>query len=264
MAQANTWWGQYVLPPQRPTYWAVGPLSLIAERRATEWQIGIATGVDPLSLQCIVASAEVPALELQRELRVAFRHAPEAITLQAALADRPVVVRTADALCIPPGERVTLFVSTAVWLQISFDQGPPILDQPTLRPPDTWFGPDSRTGEICYASRTRAKTDESQAGHWVSRAITPVRVRNQSATPLQIDQIKLPIPNLAAYADNRGYLWTDAVLMECTESTGAVMVRIDSRDRPTADWTRVASPRIAVGGRRIPDAFALLFGHGAP
>ncbi len=262
MAPQNTWWGDYTLPLHQPAYWAIGPLSLIAERRPTEWQLGLATGTDPLSAQCIVASDEVPELELQRELRIAFRRAPETMTLQVALADRPVVVRTADALCIPPGERVTLFVSTALWLQIVFDGGPPVLDLPMLRPPDTWFGPDSRTGEICYASRTRAKTDESQAGHWISRVMTPVRVRNQSSTPLQIDQIKLPIPNLSAYADNRGYLWTDAVLMECTESTGAVMVRIDSRERPVADWTRVASPRIAVGGRRIPDAFALLFGHG--
>ncbi len=263
MPATRTWWGDFKRPLGRPAYWAVGPFSLIAERHTTEWQIGLSSGSDPLSTQCAVAMEEIPSIELQRELRIAFRRAPEVMNLRVALADRPVVIRAADSVCIPPGERVTLFVSTAIWVQVAFDQGPPVLDQPTLRPPDTWFGPDSRTGEICYASRTRAKTEAHQAGHWISRAITPVRVRNQSDTPLHIDQIKLPIPNLSAYADYQGHLWTDAVLMECTESSGAVMVRIDSRERPQTDWIRVASPRIALGGRRIPDAFSLLFGHGA-
>jgi hypothetical protein len=87
------------------------------------------------------------------------------------------------------------------------------------------------------------------------RCATPVE-------PVRL-QIKLPIPNLDVYADKQGALWTDAVLMECREASGAVMVRIDSRERSREDWTRLAQPRVKVSDRRIPQAFALLFGQEA-
>ncbi len=259
--ESPRWWGLFPQEVRTQRYWGVGPLNFIAERRAGEWLLSYGREADPLLKRCIVAAAEIPEFVDIGGGRIAFRQAPDALELRAGLADRPVVVRPDQALTIPAGERITLYVSTAAWLQVVFADGLPVLDLPISRPPDTWFGPDTRHGELCYASRSRAKIDAQDAGHWASRAITPVRVRNSSGRPLLIDQIKLPIPSLELYADGNDYLWTDAVLMECTQDSGTVNVRIDSRERSREDWTRLAKARVPVVDRRIPNAFALLFGQ---
>ncbi len=261
-SDSSRWWGHFELARGAPKFWGIGPLGVVAERRDSEWLLRFMRESDPLSARVIVASADVPLVVVDTSSRIGFRSAPAEIELRVALADRPVVVRADQALCIPAGERVTLHVSTAAWLQIAFGGQGPVIDIPTMRPPDAWFGPNTREGELCYSSRTRAKFDPEDAGHWASRPITPVRVRNNSGTPLLIEQIKLPLPNLAVYADQAGHLWTDAVLMECTEASGSVMVRIDHRERPREDLVRIGAARLAVANRRIPEAFALLFGTG--
>jgi hypothetical protein len=104
--------------------------------------------------------------------RFVFNQQPEArCACRPMLADRPVVVRARQSVFIPPGEEAMLYLSTPVW--VSIDLGEParaLREIPVLRLSDTWFGPSTREGELCYAARTHARNHLDQVPRRPHRA----------------------------------------------------------------------------------------------
>lgn len=72
-------------------------------------------------------------------------------------------------------------------------QREPLFDIPVIRPKDTWFGPDHRSGEMCYASSVDGRT-------WSldclprARAVTPIDFHNVSNHQLRFDRMNVPVP----------------------------------------------------------------------
>lgn len=122
---------------------------------------------------------------------------PIAGVLQAgsALADRPVVARPNQPLQLPSGEKVTLFVGIPLWFNLKRGEDI-LLDTPFALLSDTWFGPDTRNGEVCYACPTHARLSMEGVARSAFKAITPVEIHNEDGAPLLIDKVNLPIPNL--------------------------------------------------------------------
>jgi hypothetical protein len=85
------------------------------------------------------------------------------------LADRSVVIKPVDPIYIPAGQRGTLYISTPLWIS-GFVEGQkePLFDIPVILPKDTWFGPDHRTGEMCYATSVDGRTELNQLNHVLS------------------------------------------------------------------------------------------------
>jgi hypothetical protein len=79
---SSPWWGTFSVPLNARRFWAIGPLSLLAERYSAEWQIACSWMTDPLSHRHIVASTDIPEGEASLQNRVAFRTAPENIELR--------------------------------------------------------------------------------------------------------------------------------------------------------------------------------------
>jgi hypothetical protein len=67
-----------------------------------------------------------------------------------------------------------------------------IFDQPTHRPSDTWFGPTTMTGELCYAIRTSVRLNLENLPARPGRAISVVQVKNQSRTDLKVEKPRVP------------------------------------------------------------------------
>lgn len=152
---------------------------------------------------------------LEPSARVVFENAPKGLRVVPLLPDRSLVVRPHTEVRVPPGQSVSIFVSAPLW--VGLDVGDPqsssswvrIHDAPVDRPPDTWFGDSTRTGELCYAGRTVARLQLENVVLPPERALTEVAVRNRSERLLSFSRLRLPLPHLPLYRDERGAVWTE-------------------------------------------------------
>jgi len=157
MVETVEWWGRRRVPVGSSGRWRIGPLTLWIQRLDGEWRIAHDSSGDP---QDVSLQEELPAdagdlLLMDGVTRYVVAGKSEEIVLSAALADRAVVTSSEKPLGVPPGEQVSVYVSSPLWVRIETGRPAKLLcELPTFRPSDTWFGPNTIDGELCYASRT--------------------------------------------------------------------------------------------------------------
>jgi hypothetical protein len=215
---------------------------------------------DPLASSSSFSSPSPvePDPEDHESTRYALRQTSALLTLRPRLADRPVIARPASPLHIPPNQETILYVSTAVWLS-ALSEDIVLLEMPIHRPSDTWFGADTISGELCYASRTRARTHSDSLAHLPHRAITPIVIVNGANTALQMEQLRVPVPLLSLYASREGHLWTESIrLARGADSTEASLELLGGSSLP-AECQRVAEPREAAPRQSLVRSFSRLF-----
>lgn len=257
------WWEPFRVEGGMTLACAIGPLTLFLCRDATEWRLWsersdagdaeIRTGREPIR--------DAPGMEGAE--RFMFRDAPETVLLHPVLADRPVVVRPRYPTAIPPGEAATFYISTPVSVTVGVGEaGVRLCEIPSLCMSDTWFGPNTREGELCYATPTQARSRLDEVPRRPHRAITPVQVKNDSSGMLTIEKLSLPVPFLSVYGRPDGSLWTQAVTLTQHVTEGALAsLRVGEGAPPEADGAALLT-----ASRRTPErgglvrAFSGLFG----
>jgi hypothetical protein len=197
--------------------------------------------------------------------RYSVRRTSESIALRPALADRPVVSRPEHPLSVLPDEDVTLYLSTPLWVRVELVESERRLTElPSHRMSDTWFGPSTREGTLCYATRTAGRLRLDQLPLRLHRALTPLKVRNTAAEPLLLERVQLPAPHLSLYVTPDDALWTEAVTMTHRERDAGATVQI--KEGPPADVEeaeRMHEPRESGKQNLITStfsAFGALFG----
>ena len=73
---------------------------------------------------------------------------------------------------------MTIYVSSPVWIRLETATGTLLDELPTIRQSDTWHGPNTREGELCYASRTFCRTNIDALPIRQNRALSPVIIYN--------------------------------------------------------------------------------------
>ncbi len=246
-APAEVWWRDVDLAPGGVATWRIGPLSLTILRNPAEWRLayGWSTGseVDGPPWQ-VTTAGRMPESADQLERHV-LRQTSGRVHVLPALADRPVVSSPRLPLFVLPDEEVMLYVGSPLWAVIEVDDPPRRLRElPIRRPSDTWFGPSTLEGELCYATSTLAGLRVEGLPLFSRRAVTPVRIRNQAPTPLEVERLKLPVPYLSLFATQNGQLWTQAVTM--TRSEDGHMANLSFGDEAPTQAGRaglIAAPR---------------------
>jgi hypothetical protein len=285
------WWGETALGVGDVARAIVGPLTVWGRRRAFDWSIATKGGGDGQAGEAergrVVPEGALPddaAIQ-----RFSFAEAPGALLLRPALADRPVVVRPEHPLAVPSGERVTLFVSTPVWVVVSVGRPsrgstsrrrgrrPPapeperaasiedvrLLELPSYRLSDTWFGPSTFVGELCYASRTAGRLALDELPVRPHRAVTPVIIDNRAPSALVVQRLLVPIPSLALYTDVDGTLWTQGVTLTRESEGDTAITRVDNASQGAGGkrLERLAEPR-TTATTGVVRAFSRLFRGG--
>lgn len=214
--QTRPWWGRYDLQDgQRGLHWRIGPLHLQARRWRQEWRLAWREGEDPLD-----TALDHGVLDELDETdcsvaRFAFGDSSRGLALRPRLADRPVVVRPDIPLYVPPGEETVIYVSTSVWVEVmNAEETVTLTEIPSYRPSDSWFGLNTREGELCYASRSLARLRLDEVVQRPHRVVSPVTVRNQAVDALLIERLSVPVPLLPLYASKQNQLWTQPMVME--------------------------------------------------
>jgi len=259
----KTWWGDFQVAMGTAARLCIGPATILIQRLQQEWRIATEVSTDPdeLALDIEIPAELTELLERANVRRFVASNDSENITITARLADRPVVATPQKPVELPPGEAVTVYVGSPVWMHVH--AGTPVRDlfEVPLQPPaDTWFGPSTRVGELCYASRTHCRLSLDELPLRPHRAVTSVVVENQAATPLRLDALKLPVPHLALYSADDGRLWTQDVTLTRDDDHEFTPLRVrEGAPRQAENAMRIAEPRQPVADNIMVRAFSSLF-----
>jgi hypothetical protein len=261
---ATRWFGRFELRTGETGAWMIGPYRLWLRRLAHEWRAASLRGADPMADTLEVAvpadEVEVPSDAVVR--RFGFRSSPAAAVLKPALPDRPVIVSPEDSFELPAGERITLYLSLPVWVQVFLGDDPDVmLDEPAHRPTDTWFGDSTTRGELCYAVRTAARTILGELPTPPHRAVAVVEIRNRAKRTLAVEKLRIPVHQQSLYGTPAGGLWTERVMVDSTGDGSMATVHLGSGPPDdAADAGRQAGPRAPMSAGLLTRTFGSLVG----
>ncbi|WP_018937546.1 MULTISPECIES: hypothetical protein [unclassified Thioalkalivibrio] len=255
------WWGRRALASGQHGRWSIGPLDLWLLHGEQEWQMVLERPRDPAdaTLAIDVPCADAFPADANDLLRFAGSPADSVPELRVALADRPMVSRPQNPFYVPARGQVTLYLSSPAWVQLHLGEAM-VQEFPVYTPSDTWFGPNTVNGELCYATRTQARLDLADVPMRPHRVITPLTIENKASDALFLERVNLPVPRLPVFADEHHRLWTPAVRMEREEDRDMADMKIDSGPPGVAGGAqRIAEPRQAGGRHLMVRAFTALF-----
>lgn len=235
------WWGP--LPLQPGALVRIGPSRIWFHRRPTELRIAIHTLSDPIrsGLERTLALDTAEPPPDFRLHRFAADEQSGPLQLMPLLADRPVVARPTHPFTMPPDSEVTVFISTALWVELSL--AGTLIALPLYRMSDTWFGRSTIEGGLCYAMRTALRMSLADIPRRPHRAITAVHINNRGPDCLPIHRIRLPVQHLALFADCSGELWTEALEMTRQDAGEASISLLGGPPAVAGETVSVALPR---------------------
>jgi hypothetical protein len=258
-----TWWGAFNLQLGDSMLWELGDTRFAVQRRQKEWVLSRwpREGGERREWHVQTRRTAVGDPEGERE-RFVFAHTRPELEIRPALADRSIVSRPADPFHLQPGEEAVIYVSSPLWAVIRVHGAEvPLKELPLAELSDTWFGPSTLEGELCYATRTSARLNLEEVPHRVFRAVTPVHLENRAKTALALDRINLPVPLLGLYHRGGRDLWTEQINLVREEDGDLAALRIHpGPPRALGETTRVAEPRSRAESGALVRAFGALFG----
>jgi len=261
----DTWWGTSDFREGEQRLLRCADLCLQLRSLAHQWWLAYHWQREVIqfepTLELEIGDAESP--EFDSEQRFVFAELPQQISLQPALADRPVVCRPVVSVSLLPFQEVTLFVCLPLWVQLRVTgEEKPLIDIPTVRVCDSWFGPNTREGIISYASLVSEQLDVKPITNNKARAAIEVRIQNQSEQMLTLDKISVPAPNLSLYADEQGQFWTPRITLVRRDNEDATLSvdEIISGGLDEQELTLVCEAREDIGRSKITKAISALFG----
>ena len=254
---AGVWWGVFDVDTGACSTHRIGPLDLSVERTVHEWQIvAVRAALEPELADDPGVARQTPVAE-----RFAFETTTGPLCLMPVMADRPVITRPSSPFYVAPGGAVTIYMSSPMWVRVAVGRSATLLQELYIvRPSDTWFGPSTREGELCYASRTAARMTPEELPLRPERAVTAAHIRNQTAKSLLLERISLPTAHLALYAAPNGQLWTqDMTLLNEGEQELSHLMIENVPPRHAPDASLVTGARSPVERKTLVRAFATVF-----
>lgn len=257
------WWSLRQVPKSHTLHCRLGPLDLKVCHDAGEWRLAWAERTESASDVAHSFTLEPSILQAGKMERHVFADGTDALRLRPKLLDKPVVVRPSQPIFLPPGESTVLYLSSP--LCVSIEVSDPLVELrevAMLRLSDTWFGPNTREGELAYADRTHARHHFDSIQRRPHRTITPVRIENRSADTLPLQKLSLPVPALSVYGAADGSLWTQTLTLVRSVSTDQANMSVGNPPEDLVGPLELLSPprKPAQRGGLIR-AFGLIFGH---
>ena len=206
----SPWFGQYTFELNQTFYLNFGTLEVWITRKTKEWLIHYThhhTLLDEPEQVQIHPTAEIPK-QSDGIKRIVTTQTHSSLDIMPLLADRALVSRPTIPTIIAQGEVITLFVTCSCWCHIKI-HGTDItlLDIPIKRYSDTWFGPNPREGELCYASKTSASLDAEGYITKPYRAKIPIKIINRLGESFCLERLNIPVPYLDVFIDEQYQLW---------------------------------------------------------
>jgi hypothetical protein len=256
------WWGEFKVPRGYSRRWKIGPLLLRVRRLHHEWQVSRGAS-GPASDHGL----EVGILEEGEEdgggaliSRYATSGTADTLVVTPVLPDQSVISRPERPISVLPKQSVDVYVGAPVWIRLEEAPNTLLGDLPAATPIRTWWGPNTREGELCYATRTHGRLELGDAVQYPHRVLTAIEVTNATDEPLLIERISLPARRLSLYAAEDGRLWTESIRLERTSHADFAELSINpGPPAPAPEATKLSEPREADSEHALFRAFGSLF-----
>ena len=197
--------------------WKAGPIDILVCRQRGELRIGRRQMRDALSQDIteqtiIEGDGAEPEFSTTRFSTV--EQVVNTISISPRPAPMPLVVSLREPVVLRPNSITSVFVSPPIWVTFSTKQfAKPFHEVPALDLKQTWFGPNHREGELCLSCTNRGTIHADFVTHHALRALTRLEVHQPSGTPFHLEKLKLPMPALNLYRDDKDNLHTDGLRM---------------------------------------------------
>lgn len=260
---SSTWWGSFNIKQEQSVKWCIGPLTLIVRCIGNEWLVAYerADDLDDNEPNWSVSDTDMPPEDLENTSRYILRDLSGLLTIIPLLADRSVISQPHMPFNLTSGGEVTLFVSSPLWMEFAVGDLQKRLGEIAIQQSkDTWFGPSTRVGELCYASTSLCRQNLDELPKRPHRAITPILIRNQSDSILSVERLNVPAPQLPLYAASEGQLWTPKVTMTREKDNELVALKIEKDPPQEATGAELISkPRKIASSNVLFRAFNAVF-----
>jgi hypothetical protein len=243
-------WDAVPFEEHEARHWRLGGLDLFAQRADDAWYLqSTVVAIDPdappepIVGERIDWRPENSAADVVRHLQV-VDEGPPRLALRPRLPDRAVVAAPREPVALLPEQRTVLWVGVAAWLAVCADGvEAPLVELPTLPLRQTWFGPDTRSGTLCYAGRTRCRTRLEDLAPHPFRIIVPVRLRNRAADPWRLERVALPVELLSVLRRPDGALMTPGLAITRDPDGDVEEVHVDAGIPGGLEAAPIAPPR---------------------
>ena len=257
----SSWWGIFKFDLQQSRQFQIGPLSLNIMRLNGEWVIShdyTSEVEDNNSLKDARLSEKIST----DSSRYILSDTSGQLTITPLLADRQIISRPITPFNLAAGEEVILYISSPLWIDIYIGESQikKLKSFPSQILSDTWFGPSTLEGELCYAANTHCRMSTNELHYRPHRAITPVLIKNQADTTLFVERINLPAPLLQLYSSANNQLWTPKVTLVREKDGDMASLIIDSTPPDEAqDAFKICEPRNKLSDGALFRAFNAIF-----
>ena len=259
----TSWWGDFKLDNEQSRFWQIGPLTLIVRCLSGEWQIAHERKGNVADKESVWETRDTDQLPetLDKYSRYIFQKTTGLLNIAPQLPDRPIVSRPHTPFYLSAGEEVTVYVSSPLWLQLMVGSPARELESIAIqRPSDTWFGPSTLEGELCYATTTHCRINLEDIPIRQHRAITPVFICNQADTTLAVERLNVPAPFLPLYTSSSGQLWSPKVTLIREKDGDMANLKIDNRPPAEAKHAvQLGNPRKTADSSVLFRAFNAVF-----
>ncbi len=262
--EKSGWWGEFEPEIGLAVNWSIGPLLFAVRRREKEWQVYHHSGDwpdDTPSAWTITEGEDIVCCDGAFQRHV-FADTSGELVIEPLLADRSVVIKSTVPILIPAGEQISFYVSTPLWLQAKLPlRKHVLLDVATIRLSDTWFGPSTMEGELCYATTTSGRLYLDDLPVRAHRAITPVKIKNSGEKPLKLEKLSLPVPFLSLFDTSVHGLWTEEIALYHDERKDITDIVVGGHPpEPYNAARRISGPRKTAEKSMLHKTFGALFG----
>lgn len=244
--KSRRWWGTFQVEDGQSRFWRIGNVVICVDRVTNEWHIA----------SCPVGKiTDLPTDDNEQSdnFTIPFEklnfktftfHTQGEIELKPVLANLPLASKLERPLYIPGGEDILLYVSSPVWVRVQTGKARIILDEvPTFVLSDTWFGPNTREGELCYAGHTHCSPHLKDVPSGPDRIISPMLIKNHAKQPLKLESIIVPLPDLSVYSDADNFLWTEQIYVYKEEDEGPEVEVAKGPPKALEELTLLTDPR---------------------
>jgi hypothetical protein len=260
-ASIEKWWGNFEIPENVCCAWKISLLRFYINRSKSEWNFSWHQDEYPSepAARIDLTGAYKPESEETEQARFIHTAVDAHFDLGLALADRPIVARPETFIFVPPGQQATLYVSSGLWLQPKLN-GHVLMDVPVYRPSDTWFGENTREGEMCYFSRTRARTEAIEPVISPHRVVTPITVINRGTKSVKIERIRVPVVNLSLYTNEKNEFVSNSLSMVLNENSKETTMEIIPIGRQSGEFQLISTPRVEADNGLLNQTIAKFLG----
>ena len=260
---SECWWGNHSLAEGECRHWRIGPFSMWLTRLAREYRLVTLRRDDPDARDLVAGEPwNDPAPEEGVVTRFGLPTGNTDLEILPRSADRAFIFKSSNPFIVPAGSSVSAFLSSPVWMSLHLRDPERLLhEEPTFRPSDTWFGPSTLEGELCYAARTSVRYTLANVPRRPYRALTVVKIINHAPSALPLARLRLPLPQLSLFADEDGRLWTEAVTLDRRHDGDFAEIQL-GRNAPeeAGACMRVCKPRAPLGRHSLIRSFTGLLG----